>query len=150
MEVNNDIQSQRGGVGHHVVRPGKNFVRQFEIGRRPGVMMPANGQSDMVKALGADLLQIKDRVRNGPMFARWHFQVIGDIDPAHEAFGRQMGRRVAAGDALHGRQIVLRGCRQGKEQQKNQLANNFHAGMITGAVLMSKELSPRPGAVSGS
>ena len=108
MDVDHHGQSIVQRVGDDKINPGKNFRRQREIRRGPGVMLPANRQAYMIKTRALHLGKFVRGNRHPPALVRRHFKIVTQIDAVFEPLGRAVCRGIVPGQRLHFRWIRRR------------------------------------------
>ena len=86
-------------VGDEKVGLGINSVGKFELGRRAGVMVPGDGDADVVESLRLDLHEILFRIPRAPVLSGWCFKIIPQVCTAEKFPGCLIAGCVAARDA---------------------------------------------------
>src|SRR6185369_11887637 len=70
MDVHDDVEAVLERLADQKIGFGVNIVGQSEIGSGAGVMMPGDGQTDMIKAFGLDMNEICLGIFHTPVLSR--------------------------------------------------------------------------------
>ena len=101
MDVHDDVEAVLERVGDQKVGFAIDFVRKFEIRRRPGVMVPGDGETHVVETLGLDVHKILLRIARTPILSPRRLKVIAEVCAPQEFFRRAMGSGVLTRKASH-------------------------------------------------
>ena len=101
MDVDDDVEALIERILDEEIRFGKHLAGERVVRRRTGVMVPGNGDSNVVEAFGANGRQIRGIVLNAPVLAGGSFEIVAEIYAAAEAIDSQMRGRVVADYAGH-------------------------------------------------